>query len=127
MKQPEVISEEQVQLLSRIWPVRRSSSAENQIEIVVNQNFPPVTPQDFWPEFDPFVEGALPMSDFLSQHLPMLGLCVQKWHSASRRQAAAYSSWVSAPSGNRLWPEYFVPSSTLQARMTGKAGGTVHL
>lgn len=56
---PEVLSEEQVQLFSRIWPVRRSSS---------------VTPQDFWPEFDPFVEGALPMSDFLSQHLPMLGL-----------------------------------------------------
>ena len=75
---------------------------------------PPVTPQDFWPEFDPFDDGPFPRSDFLSQHLPMLGLWVQKWHSGSRRQAAAHSSWVSAPSGYKLWPEYFVFGYMLQ-------------
>merc|ERR550517_407991 len=82
-----VVSEVQSQPFSMTWPDARSSS---------------VTPQDFCPEFDPFEDGLLPRSDFFSQHLPTLGLCVQKWHSGSRRQAAAHSSWVSAPSGYKL-------------------------
>ena len=50
------------------------------------------------PEFDP---SDRPISDIFGKHLLLLGLCVQKWHSDSRRQAAAHSSWVSAPSGPR--------------------------
>ena len=93
-----------------------SSSVKIQIRLIIILVLsPPVTPQDFCPEFEPFVEAVLPKSDFFSQHLPMFGLCVQKLHSGSRRQAAAHSSWVSAPSGNKLWPEYFVPSSMSQA------------
>ena len=50
------------------------------------------------PEFDP---SDRPISDIFGKHLLLLGLCVQIWHSDSRRQAAAHSSWVSAPSGPR--------------------------
>ena len=47
--------------------------------------------------------SLVPWSDFFSQHLPTLGLCVQKWHSDSRRQAAAHSSWVSAVVGSFIF------------------------
>ena len=50
------------------------------------------------PEFDP---SDRPISDIFGKHLLLLGLSVQICHSDSRRQAAAHSSWVSAPSGPR--------------------------
>ena len=38
----------------------------------------PSSPQAFWPEMDPLVEGARPLSDFFSQHFLARPLYVQK-------------------------------------------------
>ena len=92
-----------------------SSESENFPKQSLRWDHLPVTPQDFWPELDPFNEGDLPLSDFFNQHLATLALCVQKWHSGSPRHAAAHSSCVSAPSGYKLWPEYLVPFSMLHS------------